>query len=65
MGQRARVFQAWTGELPQWRGPLGKTRYTAQALHWTVADGEKHQQMGFHKGWGESLDDLVSLVTTT
>lgn len=40
-----------------------RTRYTARALHWTVADREKHERMGFHKGWGESLDRLVALVT--
>jgi uncharacterized protein YndB with AHSA1/START domain len=42
--------------------PDGKTRYTARALHWTVANREKHEQMGFHQGWGESLDRLVALV---
>jgi len=41
----------------------GKTNYTARARHWTVADREKHEQMGFQKGWGESLDRLVALVT--
>ncbi|MDB6093320.1 MAG: hypothetical protein JWM32_882 [Verrucomicrobia bacterium] len=40
----------------------GKTRYTARALHWTVENREKHEKMGFHQGWGESLDRLVLLV---
>jgi uncharacterized protein YndB with AHSA1/START domain len=40
----------------------GKTRYTARALHWTVENREKHEKMGFHQGWGESLDRLVSVV---
>lgn len=40
----------------------GKTKYTARALHWTVANREKHEQMGFHQGWGESLDRLVALL---
>lgn len=44
--------------------PRGRTRYTARALHWTVASREQHEQMGFHKGWGESLDRLVALVET-
>jgi uncharacterized protein YndB with AHSA1/START domain len=44
--------------------PGGRTRYTAHALHWTVANREKHEQMGFHHGWGESLDRLAALVTT-
>jgi uncharacterized protein YndB with AHSA1/START domain len=43
--------------------PAGKTRYTARALHWTAANREKHEQMGFHQGWGESLDRLVALVS--
>ena len=45
--------------------PGGKTRYTARALHWNVANREIHDRMGFHQGWGESLDRLVALVTQT
>jgi uncharacterized protein YndB with AHSA1/START domain len=40
-----------------------RTQYTARALHWTVANRKKHEKMGFHQGWGESLDRLVALVT--
>jgi uncharacterized protein YndB with AHSA1/START domain len=43
--------------------PGNRTRYTARALHWTTENCEKHAQMGFHQGWGESLDRLVALVT--
>lgn len=42
-------------------GP-GKTRYTARALHWTKEDRDQHEQMGFHQGWGQCLDQLVALV---
>jgi uncharacterized protein YndB with AHSA1/START domain len=28
----------------------GKTHYTARACHWTVADREAHEKMGFHDG---------------
>jgi uncharacterized protein YndB with AHSA1/START domain len=42
--------------------PGDRTRYTARALHWTVANREQHERMGFHQGWGESLDRLVALV---
>jgi uncharacterized protein YndB with AHSA1/START domain len=42
--------------------PGGRTNYTARALHWTVENRAKHEQMGFHHGWGESLDRLVALV---
>lgn len=39
------------------------TRFTARARHWTVANREKHEKMGFQQGWGESLDRLASCVT--
>lgn len=41
----------------------GKTRYTACARHWSVADREMHEQMGFHEGWGKCADQLAALVT--
>ncbi|HEY1881190.1 MAG TPA: SRPBCC domain-containing protein, partial [Caulobacteraceae bacterium] len=34
------------------------TLYTANVLHWTVADRERHEQMGFHDGWGRCADQL-------
>ncbi len=40
----------------------GKTRYTARARHWTVADREAHEKMGFHEGWGKCADQLAALV---
>lgn len=40
----------------------GKTRYTALARHWTVADREAHEKMGFHEGWGQCTDQLAALV---
>ncbi len=40
----------------------GKTRYTARARHWTVADRETHEKMGFHQGWGLCTDQLAALV---
>ena len=40
----------------------GKTRYTARVLHWTVADRETHEQMGFHQGWGICADQLAALA---
>ena len=41
----------------------GKTRYTARVKHWTVADRETHEKMGFHEGWGLCADQLEALVT--
>jgi uncharacterized protein YndB with AHSA1/START domain len=40
----------------------GKTRYTARVRHWTVADREVHEKMGFHEGWGLCTDQLEALV---
>jgi uncharacterized protein YndB with AHSA1/START domain len=42
----------------------GKTRYRARALHWTVADREAHEKMGFHEGWGQCADQLLALAKT-
>ncbi len=40
----------------------GKTRYTARVLHWTEADREAHEKMGFHEGWGRCADQLAALA---
>jgi uncharacterized protein YndB with AHSA1/START domain len=40
----------------------GQTRYTARARHWTQADRETHEKMGFHEGWGQCADQLAALV---
>ena len=40
----------------------GKTRYTARVCHWTVADREAHEKMGFHEGWGRCADQLAALL---
>ncbi len=40
----------------------GKTRYTARVRHWTAADREAHEKMGFHQGWGQCTDQLAALA---
>jgi uncharacterized protein YndB with AHSA1/START domain len=40
----------------------GQTRYTARVRHWSVADRERHEQMGFHQGWGQCADQLAAVV---
>ena len=40
------------------------TKYTARVLHWSVADRETHEKMGFHEGWGLATDQLQELVAT-
>lgn len=42
----------------------GKTRYTAWVRHWTPADREAHEKMGFHTGWGIATDQLAALART-
>jgi uncharacterized protein YndB with AHSA1/START domain len=43
--------------------PGGKTKYTAQVQHWSVAMTKQHEQMGFHTGWGICADQLNELVS--
>ncbi|MGQ5524035.1 SRPBCC family protein [Chitinimonas sp. PSY-7] len=40
----------------------GQTKYTARVTHWSVADRKKHEEMGFHQGWGQCADQLAALV---
>ncbi len=40
----------------------GKTRYTARVLHWSAADREEHERMGFHEGWGQCANQLEALA---
>jgi uncharacterized protein YndB with AHSA1/START domain len=40
----------------------GRTRYTARVRHWTAEDLKRHEQMGFHRGWGQCTDQLVELA---
>lgn len=39
-----------------------RTRYVGEAHHWTEADKVEHDTMGFHAGWGASLDRFERLV---
>jgi uncharacterized protein YndB with AHSA1/START domain len=40
----------------------GKTRYTARARHWSVADREAHEEMGFHQGWALCTEQLAEVA---
>jgi len=42
----------------------GRTRYTARARHWSAADKETHEKMGFHEGWGQCARQLEALART-
>jgi uncharacterized protein YndB with AHSA1/START domain len=63
---------AWTpSEKPFFTGIVtfedaggGKTKYVARALHWTDEDRKKHEEMGFHEGWGKCAEQLEALAQT-
>ncbi|MGC3963568.1 MAG: SRPBCC family protein [Rhodocyclaceae bacterium] len=38
------------------------TRYSAWARHKDGGDKDRHEQMGFHTGWGTALDQLVAYM---
>jgi uncharacterized protein YndB with AHSA1/START domain len=38
------------------------TKYTAIGIHKDEADRKKHEEMGFHEGWGKCLDQLLDVV---
>jgi len=40
----------------------GRTNYTAIVRHWTIADREAHEKMGFHQGWPIATEQLAALV---
>jgi uncharacterized protein YndB with AHSA1/START domain len=42
----------------------GGTRYTASARHWNAQDLRRHDQMGFHEGWGKAVDQLEAVART-
>ena len=39
-----------------------QTNYTALVRHWTIADREAHEKMGFHQGWPICTEQLAALV---
>lgn len=53
-----------TGELTFEDEGGGKTRYTARVRHWSVADREAHEKMGFHEGWGLCAEQLEPVART-
>lgn len=40
----------------------GKTKYSAHILHWSVADREEHEKMGFHEGWATAAEQLAAYL---
>jgi uncharacterized protein YndB with AHSA1/START domain len=65
----AHLWKGWTDPetLKKWFCPLpwkvtGGAIYRATVMHRTPADRDTHAKMGFEKGWGIALDQLVSLA---
>ncbi|RYB04707.1 SRPBCC family protein [Lichenibacterium ramalinae] len=42
----------------------GRTRYTVRVRHWSAADRERHESLGFHQGWGRCADQMARLAET-
>lgn len=40
------------------------TLYTSTAMHRNRQDRDRHEQLGFHEGWGTVIDQLAALVDT-
>lgn len=40
----------------------GGTRYAARVLHRNAAESRKHDEMGFHQGWGTAIEQLASVA---
>lgn len=40
----------------------GRTRYTVRVRHWTPADRDTHEAMGFFEGWGRCADQLAAVA---
>lgn len=38
------------------------TRYSARVLHRSGEESRRHEEMGFHDGWGTVIDQLAALV---
>jgi uncharacterized protein YndB with AHSA1/START domain len=42
--------------------PSGKP-FTARVRHWSAADRETHEKMGFHEGWEICTDQLAEVAS--
>lgn len=40
----------------------GKTRYTVKVRHWSSADREEHEKMGFQTGWTQCAGQLEAVA---
>lgn len=64
LGEGWRPLEPWlalTAEMTFTAEGTG-TRYSALVKHKTAADSQKHDDMGFADGWGQTLDQLADLM---
>ncbi len=40
----------------------GGAHYAIRVRHWTAADREAHEAMGFHQGWGRCADQMAEVA---
>ena len=40
----------------------GGTLYSARVLHKSPEDSARHDEMGFHEGWGTAIGQLAGLI---
>ena len=40
----------------------GGTRYEARVRHWSESAMKRHEEMGFHDGWGKAADQLEDVA---
>jgi uncharacterized protein YndB with AHSA1/START domain len=41
------------------------TRFTATARHWDAEAKARHEEMGFHPGWGQMMEQFKALCETS
>ena len=56
------VLVSFTAVLELKPNGKGGTRYTAIAIHGNEETRKKHEEMGFHDGWGTVVEQLARLV---
>jgi uncharacterized protein YndB with AHSA1/START domain len=56
--ENAFAFTAILTFVPEGNG----TKYTATVIHSDEASCQRHNDMGFHSGWGKALDQLVAYM---
>lgn len=60
-GFRPKAGSFMTADIAM-RAVDGGTLYRALVLHKDIADRRKHEEMGFHQGWGTCLSQLEALA---